>query len=177
MKRIAATLPTKANNSGQRVVRIRTLLISVMVSKPTSGRNTPSATSAVSPVSRSPSPKRVWKLAPATCAAPISDLLDIRAAQQPLRQENQSDCQHGESGDILVVDREISRPQRFNQPDEETAYNGARQRADTAKHRRGEGLHPGHKAVGKRDHAVVHQVHGAGDGGQGSGDHESRSNC
>src|SRR6516162_11667037 len=135
-------LPTKPNKSGQRVLRIRTLLISVLVSKPTSGRNTPSATSAVSAVSRSASPKRVRILGPAACAAPISDLLDIRPAQQPLRQENQSDRQHGESGDILVVDREISRPQRFNQPDQKTAYNGARQRADTAKHRRGEGLHP-----------------------------------
>src|SRR6516225_10628719 len=146
MKRIAATLPTKANNSSQRVVRIRTLLISVMVSKPTSGKNTPNATSAVSAVSRSASPKRVRIVAPATCAAPISDLLDIRPAQQPLRQENQRDCQHGESGDILVVDREISRPQRFNQPDQKTAHTGARQRAEPAKHRRGEGLHPGHKA-------------------------------
>src|SRR5215469_18368305 len=141
MKRIAATLPTNANNSGQRVVRIRTLLISVMVSKPTSGRNTPSATSAVSAVSRSASPKRVRILGPAACAAPISDLLDIRPAQQPLRQENQSDRQHGESSDILIVDGEVGRPQRFNQADEKAADNCAGQRTDTAQHGRGEGFH------------------------------------
>src|SRR5262249_57431582 len=163
MKRMAAMLPTSANNSGQRVVRIRTLLISVMVSKPSSGRNTPSATSAVSPVSRSASAKRVRIFAPPSCMPPISDLLDVGPAQQPLRQENQSDCQYGESGDILVVDREVSRPQRFNQSDQKTADDCARERADSAEHRRSEGLHARDKAVGKRDHAVIHQIHGAGD--------------
>ena len=48
---------------------------------------------------------------------------------------------------------------------------------DTAKHGGGEGFHARHKAVGKRDHAVVHQVHGAGDRGQGRGDDKSRGNC
>src|ERR1700740_420759 len=122
MKWIAAMLPTKANSNGQRVARIRTFVISVTVSKPTSGRNTPSAISAVSPVSRSASPKRVRMFAPANCMPPISDLLDVRPALHPLRQENQSDCQHRESGDIFVVDRKISRPQRFDQADEKPAH-------------------------------------------------------
>src|SRR5215470_16694242 len=145
MKRTAAMLPTNANSNGQRVARIRTLLISVTVSKPTSGRNTPSATSAVSPVSRSAPPKRVRIFAPANCMSPISDLLDVRPAQQPLWQENQSDCQHGEGGNVLVVDREISRPQRFDQANEKPAHDGARQRTNAAKHGGGEGFHARHK--------------------------------
>src|SRR5215468_10799366 len=149
MKRMAAMLPTNANNSGQRVVTTSASRILVVVLKPTSGRNTPSAISAVSPVSRSAPAKRVRILAPPGCMPPMSDLLDVGPAQQPLGQENQGDCQYGESGDILVVDREVSRPQRFNQSDQKTADDCARERADSAEHRRREGLHAGDKAVGK----------------------------
>src|SRR5262249_33168736 len=138
---MAAMLPTNANNSGQRVVIMSASRISVMVWKPTSGRNKPNAIIAVSPAARSASPKRVRIFAPASCMPPIPDLLDVGPAQQTLRQENQGDCQHGEGGHILVVDREIRRPQCFNEPDQKTAHDCARQRADTAKHRRGEGLH------------------------------------
>src|SRR5690349_7009912 len=131
MKRMAAMLPTNANNSGQRVVRISVLRMSVTVSKPTSGRNTPSATNAVSTVPRSASPKRVPK-APDTCAAPISDLFDIRPPQQALGQKDQSDRQHRKRGDIFVVDREVSRPQCFDEADQKTADDRTRQRANAA---------------------------------------------
>ena len=84
----------------------------------------------------------------------------------PGGQEDQHDGQDREGGDILVVDREIGRPQRLDQADQQAAEHRARQRADAAEHGRGEGLDAGHEAVGEVTDAVVDQEHHAGDGGE-----------
>ena len=48
----------------------------------------------------------------------ISDLLDFRAAEQALRQEDHHHDQDRERGDVLVVGREVGRPERLDQADE-----------------------------------------------------------
>src|ERR1051326_4179435 len=92
-----------------------------------------------------------------------SDFLDLRAAENSGRQEDQHDHQHREGGDVLVLDREIGRPEGLDQPDEQPAAHRAGQRADAAEHRRREGFHAGDEADVEVDHAVVEQVHDASD--------------
>src|SRR5665213_3828490 len=100
--------PAIADNeksNGQRVVRISSLLMFVTLLKPTSGRNRPKARSVVMPASRKALAvlERPFSNSPA-----ILDLLDVGAAEQALRQEDQRDGQHGERGNVFVVDGEIS---------------------------------------------------------------------
>src|SRR5215470_15618662 len=108
------------------------------VLKPISGSSSPKAMSAVIAVWRS---ARARSTREAGDNASISHLLYVRSAEDPLRQEDHGDGENGEGSDILVVDREICRPHGFDQPDQEAADDGARQRADASQHRRGEGLH------------------------------------
>src|SRR5664279_1491876 len=102
--RPAPTMATMANNSCQRVVRTKLLPKSVTVWKPISGRNSPKASKAVMPASRS-----ARAISTRFCGAPsaISNLLDIRPAEQALRQEDQCNGEHGKCGDVLVVDGKI----------------------------------------------------------------------
>src|SRR5450756_1142213 len=100
-------MATIANSSGQRVVRISSLRMFCAVSKPISGRNIPKASRAVTPASRSARATSTRL----SCAPPcISHLLDIRPAEQALRQEDQGDGEHREGGNVLVVDGKIGRP-------------------------------------------------------------------
>ena len=93
-------------------------------------------------------------------------------AEQAGRHEDQRHGEDREGGDVLVVDREVGRPQRLDQADEQAAEHGARQRADAAEHGGGEGLDAGHEAVGEVHDAVVEHVEHAGDGGERAADDE-----
>src|ERR1700685_4569965 len=58
-----------------------------------------------------------------------SDFFDFRPAEQAGRKEDQHHDQDGERRDILVLDREIRRPECLDQPDQKSAQHGAGQRA------------------------------------------------
>ena len=81
----------------------------------------------------------------------------------PGRQENEHDDEDREGGDILVLDREIGRPHRLDETDEDAAEHRAGQRADAAENGRGERLHAGEEADEEIDHAVIEQKHQPGD--------------
>src|SRR3984893_3691373 len=123
-------MATMANSSGQRVVRTSRLLPSTPVKNPISGNSTPNAIKPVKPASRNAPVISTRPLCAPAClkAACISDLLDIRAAEQALRQEDQGDGQHGERGDVLVVDGKVGRPEGLDQADQEAADHRAGQR-------------------------------------------------
>src|SRR5580704_16936723 len=142
---------TMANSNGQRVVSTSWLLPSTPVKNPISGNSTPNATRPVKPASRNAPTASTRPLCAPTCltAACISDLLDIRPAEQALRQEDQGDGEYGEGGDVLVVDGEVSRPEGLDQADQKAADHGAGQRADAAEHGRGKRFHARHETVGK----------------------------
>src|ERR1700755_2389548 len=106
---------------------MRGLLPSWTVGKPISGRNRPKAITAVSPASRSARATSTLRLCGPVA---MSDLLDVRPAEQALRQEDQGDGKHRKRRDVLVVDREIGGPERLDQPDEQAADHRAGQRAD-----------------------------------------------
>src|SRR6185437_7386487 len=132
-----------ANSIGHRVVRIRSLRILVTVLKPISGKNSPKASKAVKPASRNAPANSTRVFGASSC---MSDLFDIRPAEQALRQEDQRDSQHREGGDVFVVDGKISRPEGLDQADQDAADYRARKRADAAQHGRGERLHARHEA-------------------------------
>src|SRR5579862_9605026 len=127
-------MATMANNSGQRVVRTSWLLPSTPVKNPISGNSTPKAIKPVKPASRNAPVMSTRRLCAPACltAACISDLLDIRPAEQALRQEDQCDGQHRERGDVLGVDGKISRPEGLDQADQDAADHRAGQRPDAA---------------------------------------------
>src|SRR5215469_13233642 len=108
-------MATKVASRPKRVSRISVLLRFWTVRKPISGRNSPKASSAVQAASRSAraTSMRVFG------AALMSDLLDVRAPEQALRQEDQRDNQNAERRHVLVVDGKIRRPHRLDKPDEE----------------------------------------------------------
>src|SRR5580693_10417541 len=91
--------------------------------KPISGSNRPKAIRPVNPASRkAPTMSTCSPWTRSLCApAPMSDLLDIRPAEQALRQEDQGDRQHRESGDVFVVDGKVSRPEGLDQADQKAA--------------------------------------------------------
>src|SRR5262245_57108598 len=109
-----------ANSSGQRVTRIRSLRTSVTVSNPTSGRDRPEASNAVRPASRR---ARAVSTRFAGASLVISDLLDIRSSEQPLRQENQGDREDRKRRDVLIVDGKICRPHGLDKADQDAADN------------------------------------------------------
>ena len=77
-----------------------------------------------------------------------------------------------EGGDILVVDREVGRPQGLDEADQQSAQDGAGERADAAQHGGCEGLDPRHEAIVEVHDAVVDHEHEAGDGRQRRSHHE-----
>src|SRR6185312_15281517 len=108
-------IAVSANSSGQRVASAVSLRMSVMVSKPISGRNRPKAIAAVMAASRSAAVMRLRSCgcARGLCAGVLaatatSHLFHVGAAEQALRQEVQRDRQHREGGDVLVVDRDVA---------------------------------------------------------------------
>src|ERR1700745_2694657 len=68
----------------------------------------------------------------------LSDFFDFGTAEQAGRHEDQNHDQERECGDVLLLDREIGRPEGFDQADREATRHRARQRTDAAEHRRGE---------------------------------------
>src|SRR5438094_10513263 len=74
-----------------------------------------------------------------------SHLLQLGPAEQPRRAQDQDEDQHHEDRDVLVLDREIARPEGFDQPDQNAAQNRSRQRTDAPQNRRGKRLYPGEK--------------------------------
>src|SRR5579863_5111360 len=116
-------MTTAAASSGQRVVSVSSSRMLVMVSKPTSGSSRPKVTRPVKAASRNArttSTRKSWTR-PSRAPAVISDLLDIRPAEQALWQEDQRDRQNGKGGDVLVVDGKVRRPQRLDQADDQSA--------------------------------------------------------
>src|SRR3979411_2679550 len=109
-------MATKPNSICQRVSRTISLRMFWTVRKPISGSSRKKASTAVSPASMAGARKG----APAAAAA-MSDFLDIRSSEQALRQEDERDGEDGESRDVLVVGREIGRPQRLDQANQEAA--------------------------------------------------------
>src|SRR5690348_16993546 len=129
-------MATSVNRNIPRQVTTISLRILEIAWKPISGRNRPKAISAVSPASRNAAATGFG----AFMTSGMSDLLDVRTAEQALRQEDQRDRKHREGGDVLVVEREVGRPHRLDQADEDAADHRAGQRADAAEHGGGEGL-------------------------------------
>src|ERR1700730_4471107 len=159
-------MTTKVNSSDQRVSSAISLWMFWTVLKPISGSSRKKASRAVTPASLIAARSCVRADAASKSAAVMSDFLDVGPAEQALRQEDERDREDREGGDILVVRREIGRPHGLDQADQQPADHCARQRADAAEHRGGERLHAGHEAVGEIHHAVEHEIHGAGDGGE-----------
>src|SRR5260370_17885153 len=125
------------------------------VLKPISGSSSPKAMSAVIAVWRS---ARARSTREAGGDASISHLLHIRSPEDPLRQEDHGYGENGEGSDVLVVDREIRRPHRLDQPDQKAADDGAWERSDASQHRRREGFHPRHEALGEAHDPVIHEI-------------------
>src|SRR5712691_3423474 len=166
--RPTATIATKPNSSGHRVSSVSSLRMSWTARNPISGRNSPNATRVQNPASLN---ARAMLLS-ADGGATELHLLHIRAAEQALGQEDQRDGEDREGGDVLVVDGKIGRPHGFDEADQEAADHGAGQRADAPQDRGREGFHARGKAVIEIHHAIIHEVHGAGDSRQRRTDHE-----
>src|SRR5262249_9807125 len=164
----AAISATITASSPNRVSRMSSLRMLVTVSKPISGRNSPSESSAAIAASLKARGRSTPAAAPACTAMLVcvagtappyrrsgvmpSHLLHVGSAEQPLRHEDQGDGEDREGGDILVVGGEIGRPERFDQPDQQSADDRAGERADAAQDGGGERLDPGREAVGEADH-------------------------
>src|ERR1700704_2499387 len=122
-------MATKPNSICHRVSSTISLRMFWTVRKPISGSSRKKASTAVSPASMIAA-----RRAARAAGAAMSDFLDIRPAEQALGQEDERDGEDRESRDVLVVGREIGRPQRLDQADQEPADHGARQRADGPHH-------------------------------------------
>src|SRR5579885_930540 len=110
-------MATRANRNVPRHVTMISLRIFEIAWKPISGRNSAKAISAVSPASRNAAATGFG----AFVTSAMSDLLDVRTAEQALRQEDQRNRQHREGRDVLVVEREIGRPHGLDQADQDAA--------------------------------------------------------
>src|SRR5262249_40309314 len=166
LTRISATITASSPN---RVSRMSSLRMLVTVSKPISGRNSPSESSAAIAASLKARGRSTPAAAPACTAMLVcvagtappyrrsvvmpSHRLHVGSAGQRRRHEDQGDGEDREGGDILVVGGEIGRPERFDQPDQQSADDRAGERADAAQDGGGERLDPGREAVGEADHA------------------------
>src|SRR5438128_5149916 len=131
-------IATMASSSGMRVSSSSSLRMFCTVLKPISGSSSANAISAVKAASLSARAtfERVSDRGRAVsgAATAMSHLLHFRAPEQALRQEDQRDRQNGERRDVLVVDRKISRPHRFDEADQDASDHRARPRADAAEH-------------------------------------------
>src|SRR5690349_4596561 len=114
-------MATKPSSSGQRVSSAISLCMFWIVLKPISGSSRKKQRRAVTPASFAAA-ARSMRAAPAAPFGCMSDFLDVRPAEQALRQEDERDGEHREGRDVLVVDREIGRPHGFDQPDQDPAY-------------------------------------------------------
>src|SRR5215831_17719728 len=85
----------------------------------------------------------------------ISDLHDLRFAEQARRAEDQHEYEDGEDGDVLVFAGEVAGPEHFDQPDHQPAQHGTRQRADAAEDRGGERFDAGEEADEEVDDPVI----------------------
>src|SRR5215470_11873956 len=94
------------------------------------------------------------------------DLLHFGPAEQPRGQEYQGNGEDREGGDVLVVDREVGRPQRLDETDQEAAQYRAGERADAAQDCGGERLDAWHEAIGEVHHSVVDHEQETGHGGK-----------
>jgi hypothetical protein len=92
------------------------------------------------------------------------------------RSKDEHEHQDRERRDVLVLDREIGRPERLDQADEQAAEHCSRHRADAAEHRRGERLHAGEEADVEVDHPVVQQEHQARNRREARPHHEGQRN-
>src|ERR1700751_3040970 len=144
-------MATNANSSGQRVSSATSLWMFWKVLKPISGSSRKKQRRAVTPASFAAAAMSM-RVARASVSAPMSDFLDVRPAEQALRQEDQRDREHREGGDVLVVDREVGGPHGLDQPDQDPADHRPGQRADAAEHRGGERLHARHEAIVELPH-------------------------
>src|SRR4051812_5086261 len=88
----------------------------------------------------------------ASIAGPL-DLFDFGPAEDARGHEDQHDGKDRKGGHVLVLDREVSGPQRLDQADNEPAEHGAGQGADAAEHGRSERLNARHEPVGEAHHA------------------------
>src|SRR3981189_3957865 len=103
-------MATQANSICQRGRGRFSLRMFWTVRNPISGSSRKKASTAVSPASMIAARRAVR-----AAGAAMSDFLDIRPAEQALRQEDERDGEDRESGHVLVVGREIGRPQRLDQ--------------------------------------------------------------
>src|SRR5436190_11009216 len=173
----ANAMPTRIASSLKRVLTTSAPVGPWSVCRPTISENRPKATSAASVASFSaPASESFWVAAWLLTAGPRSHLLDFRTAEDAGRQEDQYHDQDREGGDVLVFDREVGRPERLDQADQQTAKHGARQGANAAEHGGGEGFDAGDEADEEIDHAVIEQIHDAGDRGERRPDHEGERN-
>src|SRR5581483_9093735 len=151
--RAMPTSATSVNSMGQRVSSASSLRMFCTVLKPISGSNSAKASRLVKKAlfsaggSRADSPE-------AGATAGISNLLHVRPSEQPLRQEDHGDGENGEDSDILVIDREIGRPESLDQADQQSADHRARKRADAAEHGGGKCLDARNEAVGEAHHSI-----------------------
>src|SRR3977135_551793 len=103
-------MATKPNSICHRVSRTISLRMFWTVRKPISGSSRKKASTAVSPASMIAA-----RRAARAAGAAMSDFLDIRPAEQALRQEDERDGEDREGRDVLVVGREIVRTKRLEQ--------------------------------------------------------------
>src|SRR5688572_27502776 len=107
-------LATKAANSGQRVSSTSSLRMFCAARNAISGRNRRKAIPPENPAARSArmkSGREASWIASWLAPSAISDLLNFRAAEQALRQEDHHHHQDREGGDVLVVARKVGRPE------------------------------------------------------------------
>src|SRR3981081_314313 len=97
-----------------------------------------------------------WGMTVAT--SPPSNFFDFRPAPHAGRTADQHDNQERECRDVLVLDREICRPQGLDQADQKAAEHRAGQRADAAEHRRCKSLDPGDEAHVEIHQAILQQI-------------------
>src|SRR5215813_13047935 len=107
---------------------------------PTSSEKIPNATRAASAACFStPAKSRCRVLPSCVTRNPFSlDLLNFGTAENTCRQEDQHNHQDRECGNVLVFDGKISRPERLNQSDQQSADHRPWQRADTSQYGSGE---------------------------------------
>src|SRR5215218_2492214 len=157
------TVATMAASSPNRVSNTNSPCGPASVRTPIISENSTSATSALIraflKMKAAPGAREISLEAVVAFTRGPSDFFDFGPAEQAGRKEDQHHDQDRERRNILVLDREISRPQGFDQTDQKSTQHGARKRADAAQHRRGERLDAGDEAHEKIHQPVIQEVH------------------
>src|SRR5690606_31164893 len=104
MATMQATITASSIGRGWRTSSLRILTVAW---SPIRGSRTPKATRPAMTASRIARGRSTR----ACTGSAMSDLFDLWPAEQALRQEDQDDREDREGGDVLVVDREIGRPE------------------------------------------------------------------